>query len=164
MKRVRFFFLLLALLLGVIMLTQAAPFANPQIANAQSEEEVQQFIKEQTELIAASPEEADLYGQRGALQILVAEYDLAMQDFQQVLKLSKDPDIQAAAYLGLGTAYAGMENYEEALKQTVLSLEKGSDGADAQAYFFRGLLYEATGDLESANENFERATALGWGQ
>ena len=67
-------------------------------AAAQNAEDVRRLIEEQTLAINADSQVAEAYGKRGGLYILIDEYDLAIQDFRQVLAISKNKDERAAAF------------------------------------------------------------------
>ncbi|MDA7981564.1 MAG: tetratricopeptide repeat protein, partial [Alphaproteobacteria bacterium] len=132
-------------------------------AAAQNAEDVRRLIEEQTLAINADSQVAEAYGKRGGLYILIDEYDLAIQDFQQVLAISKNKDERAAALLGIGLSHSGNGDHKEALKQINEAIRQNSKTMEAQAYLLRGYTHEALGDSEKADADFARAAKLGLG-
>jgi tetratricopeptide (TPR) repeat protein len=93
--------------------------------------------------------------ERGFKRIEKADYQGAIQDFNEILKL--DPK-SAYAYVGRGLAYLSLEKYQSAKTDFDKGLEITPD--IAYAYYFRGLTSYLLKDKPSAIADLQKAGEL----
>jgi tetratricopeptide (TPR) repeat protein len=91
-----------------------------------------------------------LYG-RGVAYNLLSMHKSAIEDFIKVIDLKPDfPD----AYSSLGAVYLSLRNYDQA----ILYYDKASEidpGFAASSYYFKGFIYDETGKINKAIENYK---------
>ncbi len=83
------------------------------------------------------------------------DWETAAKEYQQSLDGSQDPDIQAAALLGMGRAYFYQSDYPralESLRKLIDSYPNSSHRADG--YFFLGEVYNALDRYREAAEAY----------
>ena len=83
------------------------------------------------------------------------QYDKAIAEFDEVIRRDwKMTD----AYIEKGIIFYERKQYDEALK--VFNLTVTVSNTDADGYYWLGRTYEATGKIQDAVANYERAIAL----
>jgi len=101
------------------------------------------------------PTTAEEYTNRGVTCYDMGNYDQAIADFTEAIKL--DPNF-AEAYHWRGFAYFDQGNYDQAIED--YTQELAIDPDYAQAYYERGLNYYTQGDYEQAINDYTDAIAL----
>ena len=88
------------------------------------------------------------------------KYDMAIADYQRSLNTSyvNDNQLRAQAYTGCGLAYQLMGNYDEAISNFNMALERDPNYVDA--YFQRGYIYEQLKNNEQAIADYSKAIEL----
>ena len=102
-----------------------------------------------------SREDADFYNNRGLEYLNNGEYDLAIEDFSQAIRMEPD---NADAYINRGDAYYWRDEYDPAItdyNQAILL-----DPNIARAYNKRGNAYDSKGEYDRAIENYSQAILL----
>lgn len=94
----------------------------------------------------------------GEQHILDRQYNQAVEKFGQVI--AQDRKNHARALACRGSAYLGLKNYKEALKDLNQSLELGKDNLYALAH--RGVTHRKMGHYKEARADFQRVLALGY--
>jgi tetratricopeptide (TPR) repeat protein len=92
---------------------------------------------------------SDAYINRGQASYVKREYDGAIRDFDQAIRL--DPAV-ALAYGNRANCHAMKKDYERALADYTRAL--ALDDKYPSAYTGRGLLYEELGDIASARRDY----------
>lgn len=95
------------------------------------------------------------YTNRGLAYYSLGEYDKAMDDFDEALRINPE---HADAYNGRGFTYAELGNLDQALADLTTAIEL--DPEDASFYSNRGVLYRRRGDNEEALADYTRAIEL----
>ncbi len=93
---------------------------------------------------------------RGVLQFEQAKYDVALQDFDDAIRIS--PSL-GEAHSNRGAALVGMQKWEAG----IVSITKGieMDAAEMEkSYYNRALAYEAIGNVKGAYYDFMKASEL----
>jgi tetratricopeptide (TPR) repeat protein len=98
---------------------------------------------------------ASAYSNRGDAYTSKGEYDLAIADFSQAIKLNPN---DAYAYNNRGFAYAKKGDYDRALADCDQALKLNPNYANA--YAARGLAYKGKKQINQAIQDFEKALAL----
>ena len=103
------------------------------------------------------PDDASAYINRGSAYMDKGEYDRAIRDFDQAIKLV--PNL-AIAYLGRGIAYRNRGEYDRAIQDfdQILQLDPNY----AEAYLSRGMVYADRGECDRARSDFYETLALGF--
>jgi tetratricopeptide (TPR) repeat protein len=101
------------------------------------------------------PENAGAFLDRGISFALNKDYDTALADFTDALRL--DPNL-AAAYTNRGAAYADKGDIEKALADFTDALRLDPD--NAAAYYNRGVAHAKKSDIEKALADFTDALRL----
>ena len=92
---------------------------------------------------------------KGVYYADVRQYDSALAQFDEVIRRDwKMTD----AYIEKGIIMYERKQYDEALK--VFNMTITVSNTDADGYYWLGRTYEATGKIQDAIENYERAIAL----
>jgi tetratricopeptide (TPR) repeat protein len=92
---------------------------------------------------------------KGVYYADIKKYDSAMAQFDEVIRRDwKMTD----AYIEKGIILYEQKQYDEALK--VFNLTVTVSNTDADGYYWLGRTYEATGNIQDAIANYERAVAL----
>ena len=92
---------------------------------------------------------------KGVYYADVRQYDSALAQFDEVIRRDwKMTD----AYIEKGIIMYERKQYDEALK--VFNMTITVSNTDADGYYWLGRTYEATGKIQDAIENYERAVAL----
>jgi len=92
---------------------------------------------------------------KGVYYADIKKYDSAMAQFDEVIRRDwKMTD----AYIEKGIILYERKQYDEALK--VFNLTVTVSNTDADGYYWLGRTYEATGNIQDAIANYERAVAL----
>ncbi|HWQ83823.1 MAG TPA: tetratricopeptide repeat protein, partial [Anaerolineales bacterium] len=83
------------------------------------------------------------------------DWDRAFQEFETARLASSDPDLQAAALLGLGRTYYLDAKYEQAATVLTSLIQQFPDGVDAAyAYLILGQIYTALGQPANAAQAY----------
>lgn len=106
--------------------------------------------------IKLQPDYADAYINRGSAYIILGQYQLAIADINQAMRLKPDDAYylyynRATAYSALGLYQRAIEDYNEALRQ------KPDDILDGSAYRGRGSAYAILGQYQLAIEDYSKA-------
>ena len=96
--------------------------------------------------------QADIYRDRGASYLVLADYAAAVTDFNAAI--SRDPN-DVWAYFNRGCAYHRSNNFLPALQDFSWVIEQ--DSRNAHAYFNRGIIYARLHQPEAAIENLTQA-------
>ncbi|MDT8404918.1 tetratricopeptide repeat protein [Sulfuriflexus sp.] len=105
--------------------------------------------------IKQHPNKADLYLQRGKLNVRIRELDDAVADTSKALELDKT---QVEAWLWRGVAFGRQRKLDAAIDDLGIYLEHRPN--DSHAYTKRGVRYIWKGDLVSAEKDLRRAIHL----
>ena len=118
--------------------------------------------------IELNPDFGDAYYLRGLAHALEEEYDEAIADFEQVIKIDQDhTDVEVAlagAHAGRAAEQALLGDYGEAIADFERAIELGAEDESVRsgltlAYLRRGLDYFDDGEEEEAIADFDRAIA-----
>lgn len=115
------------------------------------------YLSEETIISANTEGEGILVDQnllfyyRGRAQLKTENYSTALADFQKL------PNPNATILLGIASAFAGKGNTEQAIETYSLIIEKERSPLTSIAAFNRGMLYEETGKLTLAKQDFSLA-------
>jgi tetratricopeptide (TPR) repeat protein len=93
---------------------------------------------------------------RGALYIARREWDLALTDFEEALRL--DPE-RGAAHVGRGAYNLGKERFAEAEAEVNRGLQLGTEEPE-KAYYIRAMARWGRDDLTGAYKDFRKAAEL----
>jgi tetratricopeptide (TPR) repeat protein len=104
---------------------------------------------------ASNPKNARDYSARGATNIQKRDYDKAIADCGQAIRL--DPQL-AAAYNNRGTAYMQKRDYDKAIVDFDHAIQL--DPKDARVYINRGAAYMQKRDYDKAIVDFDHAIQL----
>jgi tetratricopeptide (TPR) repeat protein len=107
------------------------------------------------DLAACSPFDATAYNQRGIGYYNKDDYDRAIADYDQAIKLQ--PDL-ADAYCNRGYAYEGKDDHDRAIADFDQAIKLQPDLAEA--YFGRGLAHARKGGREKAIADLEKFLEL----
>jgi soluble lytic murein transglycosylase len=92
----------------------------------------------------------------GEKDILSGDYDAALNEFWQARSQSTDPEIIAAAQLGVGRILLLQKDYRGAVDQLTWLLTNFSDGKTRnEAYFFIAKAYEGLGEYRLAADAYQ---------
>lgn len=116
---------------------------------------VHAIIDQNTKKIDASPGQAHLYLARGHAYFKLRDFDKAIRDYNQALKLDDRLD---DAYFGRGMALARAGAITDGIADLTTYLKRHP--RSSLAYTKRGIRYLWNGDLENAEKDFRRAIAL----
>jgi tetratricopeptide (TPR) repeat protein len=105
----------------------------------------------------AAAQEVQAYVDRGIENSQKGQYDQALKDFDQALKL-KPNDAAILTYRGMvchakGQDDQAIKDFEQAMK---------ADPKFGRAYYQRGMVYETLGKLSQALEDLQHAKSLGY--
>lgn len=99
---------------------------------------------------------AATYVNRGVLRMREGNYDTALADYSEALRLQ--PEL-GAAYLNTGAAYIYQRDFDAALAPLNRAIELESNDLFA-AYYNRAIARENTGDVAGAFEDFNTSLEL----
>ncbi len=94
------------------------------------------------------------YYHRGRCRMDLKQYEEALEDFEQVIKLR--PQL-TCGLLNRALAYQALGSYEEAIDDLTKALEMGA--TQTRIYFLRSTLYRRVGDASAAKQDFETGLA-----
>jgi tetratricopeptide (TPR) repeat protein len=113
-----------------------------------------------TQAIELKPADGRLYGARGSVYHDVKEYDKAIADMLQAIKL--DPENAGEYYSCLAEIYGQIGEYDDEIAAWTKVIEwwmsRGIEPADL--YTHRGLAYYNNGDYELADADYKKAVEL----
>jgi len=98
---------------------------------------------------------AIVYNNRGAAYRKKGEYDLAIHDFNEAIRLSP---CSAEAHSNRGIAYCSKGEYEQGISDLDRAIELNPN--NAKSYFNRGIAYQGKGNLVRADRDFNKAITL----
>ena len=98
---------------------------------------------------------ADVYFQEGVKKARRGDYQGAIEDFTQALRLNPQ---DAIAFNNRGLAYANQGDYQPAIADYNQALRLNPQ--DAEAYYNRGLAYRKLGDTQQAITDLRKAADL----
>jgi tetratricopeptide (TPR) repeat protein len=103
--------------------------------------------------------------QSDALYMTVAQSYIHMSDFsdaekylQQAIVITRDVTVEEKSRFLLGDMYVKQKEYQKAIDQYTSILTKNADSADA--YYYRGLVYQEMGDTVRARAEWRKAIRL----
>jgi tetratricopeptide (TPR) repeat protein len=103
-----------------------------------------------------SRDRAGTYVNRGVLKLRRANYDAAILDFNQAVRLKPD---MGEGYVNRGAAAIGQHRYPESLADLNKGIALGVD-EPAKAYYNRALAYEGLEDAKAAYFDYQKAVEL----
>jgi tetratricopeptide (TPR) repeat protein len=103
-----------------------------------------------------SRDRAGTYVNRGVLKLRRANYDAAILDFNQAVRLKPD---MGEGYVNRGAAAIGQHRYPESLADLNKGIALGVD-EPAKAYYNRALAYEGLEDAKAAYFDYRKAVEL----
>ncbi len=105
-----------------------------------------------TSAIASDNNYTEAYNSRGFVYFLQNKYDLALTDYQKVIKLLPD---KATPYNNRGVIYGSLDNYENALMDFNKALS--INPKFSIVYFNRGMIYSLQKNYNDAIADFDKA-------
>jgi TonB family protein len=120
------------------------------------EQQYTEAIAALTTAIAANPQEATLYRNRGIAYTHVGKYEQALQDLHKAIKL--DPQ-DAIAYNQRGIAYYQTGKYQLAIEDFSKAIERNAELAEA--YQNRGIAWRKLGNYSQALQDLRKAAQSG---
>jgi tetratricopeptide (TPR) repeat protein len=112
-------------------------------------------LKQDIDLKAYNSDLGTVYNNRGIVYNEKGDYDQAIADLNQALKLKPD---YAEAYNNRAIIYAQKGNYDQAIADISQALKLKPDNADA--YNNRGIVYDKKGDYDQAIADLTQALKL----
>src|SRR5438552_360190 len=103
---------------------------------------------------AAAKDKADL-GKRGNQKLAAGDYDGALADFQEVLRL--DP-ADPAVHAWLGNAWQGKGELDRAIAEYTTAIDAGN--REAQTYYNRAMTHSRKDEYELAIADYSAALAI----
>ena len=98
---------------------------------------------------------AELAFERGNIQLLLGQMDMAIEAYSEAIKLNPRHD---SAYNNRGTAYSSKGEHDKAIEDYTKSIEIKPKGA--VAYYNRGSVYDEKGEVDRAIEDYNKAIQL----
>jgi tetratricopeptide (TPR) repeat protein len=106
---------------------------------------------------ALSPRDrAGTYVNRGVMKLRRANYDAALLDFNEAVRIKPD---MGEGYVNRGAAALGQHRYPESLVDLNKGIELGVDEL-AKAYYNRAMVYEGLEDAKAAYFDYQKAVEL----
>lgn len=99
---------------------------------------------------------AGTFVNRGVMKLRRANYDAAIVDFNQAVRIK--PDL-GESYINRGAASIGQRHYAEGMSDLNKAIELGV-GEPAKAYFNRAIAYEGLDDAKAAYFDYQKALEL----
>ncbi|MDB5424696.1 MAG: hypothetical protein JWQ29_2112 [Phenylobacterium sp.] len=99
---------------------------------------------------------AGTFVNRGVMKLRRANYDAAILDFNQAVRIK--PDL-GESYVNRGAASIGQRHYAEGMTDLNKAIALGV-GEPAKAYFNRALAYEGLDDVKAAYFDYQKALEL----
>jgi tetratricopeptide (TPR) repeat protein len=114
-------------------------------------------------LLALKPENCDYYATRGGAYKAKGDYDRAIADYDQVIRLCQDPG--GILYINRGDAYRGEGDYNRAIADYDRAISYFNEEIrfhpnDGYSYTYRGEAYKGKGDYDRAISDFDQAIRL----
>ena len=104
----------------------------------------------------SSRDRAGTYVNRGVMKLRRADYDAAVLDFNQAVRLKPD---MGEGYVNRGAAAIGMHRYPESLEDLNKGIALGVD-EPAKAYYNRAMAYEGLDNVKAAYFDYQKAVEL----
>lgn len=114
-----------------------------------------QAIEDYTQAIELQSKNVEAYYNRGNSLNKIFEYKKAVDDFTEAIKYKPD---HARAYLNRGISHCKLQLYQEAIDDFSAAIKYNPD--DVGAYSNRGFVYDAMGNKELADRDFEKVKGL----
>ena len=92
----------------------------------------------------------------------MAEYESAIADYSEAIRLKLAMPDLVYAYYGRGSAYAVRHNWDKAVADFTEAVR--IDPEFSGAYHYRALVYKEMGENQKAKADLKRATELGYGK
>jgi tetratricopeptide (TPR) repeat protein len=118
----------------------------------------QEVIDNLTEAIGSNLENADAYLQRGIALYKSGDWQGAIADFTEVIRINPENAEKADAYYGRGLIYYRLREYARAIEDFTQAM--GSNPIFAELYALRGLARYDLGELQGAIEDCNQAIWL----
>jgi tetratricopeptide (TPR) repeat protein len=99
---------------------------------------------------------AGTYVNRGVMKLRRADYDAAVLDFNQAVRIKPD---MGEGYVNRGAASIGLHHYPESLADLNKGIALGVDEL-AKAYYNRAMAYEGLEDAKAAYFDYQKALEL----
>jgi tetratricopeptide (TPR) repeat protein len=119
-------------------------------------ESTEQAIQVYDEAIRLTPEDADIYYNRGLAYGLLGHYERAIDDYDEVIRLNPEHAdayyARAVIWNELGQTQKAIDDYDKAIRCTQYP----------KAYYNRGLLYRKLGRSLEAKRDIAKAKELGF--
>jgi tetratricopeptide (TPR) repeat protein len=103
-----------------------------------------------------SRDRAGTYVNRGVLKLRRADYDAAILDFNQAVRIKPE---MGEGYVNRGAASIGLHRYPDSLADLNKGIELGVD-EPAKAYYNRAMAYEGLDDAKAAYFDYQKAVEL----
>jgi len=123
--------------------------------SAATTDEVESIVAQLTKKIDDSPADPALYVQRGEAYNRIYQFESAIRDFDQAIKLDDSTD---AAYFGRGMALGRIGKVQEGIDDLTVFIARNP--TSSLAYTKRGVRYLWLGDDASAKRDLENAILL----
>ena len=116
-----------------------------------------EIIEKTTQTLAANPQDANAYAQRGKAYLTNNAFEEALKDFTEAIAIN---DSNALYYGGRADAYRALRQDELAVADYTKALELGGE----QSHYFgmRGNCYKNLGKREEAIADMQKALELGY--
>ena len=108
------------------------------------------------EEILSSRDRAGTFINRGVMKLRRMEYDAAVLDFNQAVRIKPD---MGEGYVNRGAAAIGQHRYADGMTDLNKAIELGID-EPAKAYYNRALAYEGLDDVKAAYFDYQKAVEL----
>ena len=99
---------------------------------------------------------AGTYVNRGVMKLRRANYDAAVEDFNQAVRIKPD---MGEGYVNRGAAAIGMRRYADSMTDLNKGIELGVD-EPAKAYYNRAMAHEGLDDAKAAYFDYQKAVEL----
>ena len=104
----------------------------------------------------SSRDRAGTYVNRGVMKLRRANYDAAVTDFNQAVRIKPD---MGEGYVNRGAAAIGMHRYADSMTDLNKGIELGLD-EPAKAYYNRAMAHEGLDDAKAAYFDYQKAIEL----
>jgi tetratricopeptide (TPR) repeat protein len=108
--------------------------------------------------LSMNPKHYKIWTTLGNIYMHTGAYQNAEKAFKEVIKLSKDPEVRAGAYLGLVIVYGYMKKEDLALQSIIAGVKE--DPQNHMLHRFYGSHFLKIGDLNNAASEYEKVISL----
>jgi cytochrome c-type biogenesis protein CcmH/NrfG len=105
-----------------------------------------------------NPKHYKIWTTLGNIYMHTGAYQNAEKAFKEAIKLSKDPEVRAGAYLGLVIVYDYMKKEDLALQSIIAGVKE--DPQNHMLHRFYGSHFLKIGDLNNAASEYEKVISL----